>query len=514
MPSIPTYGFAELEPSILNTAKRRIVGLMDTTQEALTEEPKEDPTGGKQDTFLEQLTEEIYTTIKDIEVLDSYINENSGVDELRLTTAGKPNTLRTLRPELRKGASKIAEVNNALRKINATYERLRTNIQYTNLKIFTYFVNAVRILKKTALDFFGIIDDLIDNIRKAQGATSYIRPVINNNDEELETEDPPSSAIVPPFLSTPTPVFPPLSLAPPPPPPPPPPKPSSALEKFKNKVEQLGIDAGLDPTEIATLQTTMLSVLTTTKKFPTTKEIEDEISAMLGALPPAPPAPAPPAPAPPAPAPSTAPVIETFSEMVDRITANLAPQEQIDVAKGITQFINQFQKEPTELEVQDIITQVINPKGSSSSSSSSGIAQGVPLPAQGTPAQGVAVGTATNFQALFNASAQLKPKITKIGKDKLTRNEVFLQEAIDKNDQTDITKYSNKLQTIIDIGNKPFVRISNADVRNLSIEDMKELSKLENAYRAAKQNLSEKTTQLDNLIKFLDDNGIGYTNPP
>ena len=328
MPSIPTYGFAELEPSILNTAKRRIVGLMDTTQEALTEQPAEDPTNGKQNTFLEELTEEIYTTIKDIEVLDSYINENSGVDELRLTSAGVPDTLRTLRPELKKGASQIALVNNALRKINATYERLRTNIEYTNLKIFTYFVNAVRILKKSALDFFAVVDDLIDNIRKAQGATSYIRPVINNDDEELETEAPPSSAIVPPFLSTPTPVLPPISLAPlppPPPPPPPPPKPPTKAKilSFKVKVSSKAKTAGLDATQTADVLSLADDFVANNGRVADATEIDTLIADYLASsapappLPPLPPAPAPPlppAPAPPLPpasAPSTAPPIGT-----------------------------------------------------------------------------------------------------------------------------------------------------------------------------------------------------------
>jgi hypothetical protein len=191
--------------------------------------------------------------------------------------------------------------------------------------------------------------------------------------------------------------------------------------------------------------------------------------------------------------------------------ANFTPDEGRKLQTQIANFLkgNKNTALPNDQELDNILIDIMNDRGSSSSSSNQPpIAVGIPQPAQGVP-----VGQKQDFNALFSASAQLKPKITKIGVEKLERNENFLRDAITAGDQTAITKFSNKLQTIIDIGNKAFIKISNKDIKKLSAEDKKELTKLENAYRASKQNLSEKTTQQDALTDFLDEKDVGYTRP-
>jgi hypothetical protein len=508
MPSIPLYGFDQLDPSVLNNAKRRIVGLMDTSQEALTEKADKDPTGGKQNGFVEKLTEEIYATIKDIEVLDSYISDASSITELRLLNRADKSSLKLIRTELKKSASQIASVNNDLRRINATYDKLRPNMVYTDLKIFTFFTNSVKILKQSALTFFNIVDTLIEDVIKTEDPTStYVKPPINEDDEDIEAPpieaDPSISGVPigsvgtePPIDYAPTQIPAPPFPEPPLPPQPPPPKRGSLLfkrrmKKYKELVDTLLQQNNIgDQNEKDNVLRFALDYERTNNAFATEQELQDYIDANIMNVPQGTPA----------------PLTETFSDMVDRITANLSQQEQIEVGKNIGTYINQFQREPTELEVQDIITQVINPKGSSSSTG--GVPIGTPLPAQGVP-----VGQPQDLNALFSASAQLKPKITQIGVAKLERNENFLRDAISAGDTTAITKFSNKLQTIITIGNKAFIKISTSDIKNLSTEEKKELTKLENAYRAAKQNLSEKTTQRDELTDFLDEKGIGYKNP-
>ena len=214
MPSIPLYGYDELEPSLLNSAKRRVIGYQNTGIEHLTDKPTTDPTNGNQNILVERLTEEIYNVVKDVEILDTYIRDDSASATLRLTSNNAPNTLRALRPELKKGASQIASINNALRKINTTYDKLRSAMIYTDLKTHTDFINSIRTLKKSSLEFFEIVDKFIANIREAEGI-AYVRPDIVEGDTSIDTEfeivatpDPNMEGIPPPPL--PPPLLPPI----------------------------------------------------------------------------------------------------------------------------------------------------------------------------------------------------------------------------------------------------------------------------------------------------------------
>ena len=156
MPSIPVYGFDELEPSLLNKAKRRVIGLMDMAEEHLTREPQKDPTNGKQNTDVEQLTEVIYNTIKDIEQLSGNIDDSSDIPNLQMIKPNLADTLIPLRPVLKEGAKQLVGINNSLRKINATYDSIQPNMIYTSLKAFIGLVNSVKILKKTKIKKINI----------------------------------------------------------------------------------------------------------------------------------------------------------------------------------------------------------------------------------------------------------------------------------------------------------------------------------------------------------------------
>ena len=197
MPSIPLYGYDELEPSELNRAKRRVIGYEDANREHLTDKPANDPTNGKQNSLVDTITEEIYNTIKDIDILDTYISDDSAVISLRLTTKDVPDTLKMLRPELKKGSAQLATINNALRRINANYDKIRSNMIYTDLKTHTDFMNAVRALKKSASSFYDIVDKLLLNIMEARGEP-YERPPIDPSveaDASLVSITPPDPSL-------------------------------------------------------------------------------------------------------------------------------------------------------------------------------------------------------------------------------------------------------------------------------------------------------------------------------
>jgi len=532
MPSIPVYGFDELEPSVLNNAKRRIVGLMDTSQEALTERPTEDPTNGKQNTFVEKLTEEIYTTIKEIETLDTYISETSGIDELRTLNLSDPTTfttyLKSLKPELKKSASQILSVNNALRKINATYDRLRPNMVYTNLKVFTFFVNSVKILKKSALRFFEIVDDLIANIKRASGDTTYTRPTINKDEDPEIGAEPPIPSDAPPIIapSTPMPPIPDIAsppLPPPPPPPPPPPrKPykgniGKKLVEYKDTINRLIKENSIgDQNEKDLITNYAMDYFTQNKNFLKPEEIQDYIdNQILNPI-------------------QGTPISTGYTnqELQDLFVvahkkgndANFTPDEFNKLQTQIGYFLqgNKNTALPDDQELDNILIAIMNDRGSSSSSTPPPIVTGVPQPTSGTsgtsqPPQGVPVGTQlpsgskTDVTQLLSASAQIKSSATKIAIDNLERQEQGLDEAIKKGDQTAITKFSNKLQILIDIARTPFIKISNSDRKNISPDEESELNKLESVYRASKANLYKNYTEkLDELTTFLDEKGIGY----
>ena len=248
MPAIPVYGYDELEPSILNKAKNRVTGIMDVSQKTLTQEPETDPTKGGQNELLEELTEDIYTVIKDIEILISIVRDDTDIEELKMGSIS-PDVLSTLdpasassglssrlsitssvRPIVKKGAKQLIIINDGLRKINSTYDTIQPNMVYSSLKTYTGFINAMKILKKTAIFFFETTDSFIAGINDITN-TPYVSPTINDDEDPDIIEEPSvEQPDIPPILSTQSP-FPPLPPAPydppppdPPPPPPPPPK--------------------------------------------------------------------------------------------------------------------------------------------------------------------------------------------------------------------------------------------------------------------------------------------------
>jgi hypothetical protein len=468
MPSIPVYGFDELEPSVLNNAKRRVVGLMDMSQEQLTERPETDPTNGKQTTFVEQLTEEVYSAIKDIEVLDSYISESNGVD------------LKDLRSELKKGASQIAVVNNALRKIITTYDKLRPNMIYTELKIFTYFVNSIRILKKSALRFFEIVDDLIDNTRKTQGAT-YTKPVINDEDEDIEEEEPPSTAIVPPPLATSTPNIPipiipspPLPPPLPPPPPPPPTKPTtSSLAKYLKKIEDRATALGIiDLQDYKNIEKIFTTNLQTNKKFLLEPDIDAIIQNYINSTPQATP--------------------ETNAEMITRLInrAKLDAQQTQDVTDLISIFVSNEKRDPNEAEVQGFIDGVI----------AVSLASSTKYPKE--------------YQEVSDRADKLKNKLTeKIGRDALTRQQTAYQSAFTKKDEPSKVIALDKLIELVKIAEERPIKVAKDEYKALSPKTKVEYNDLNTAYFKSKNRL-ERTkyeTNRDAFVKFLNKESIVYS---
>lgn len=253
MPTIPVYGYDELEPSLLNKAKRRVTGIMDISEKTLTLEPETDPTKGGQNGLVEKLTEDIYSTIKDIEILISIVRDDTDIEELKLGSIN-PDVLSTLdpasassavssrvsitssiRPIIKQGAKQLIIINNGLRKINSTYDTIQPNMVYTSLKQYTGFLNAMKILKKTVVFFFEVTDSFLLGINNATN-TPYNSPAINDDeDPDIEEEENVEQSDIPPILSTaePFPALPPAPFDPsplpnyeplPPPLPPPPPR--------------------------------------------------------------------------------------------------------------------------------------------------------------------------------------------------------------------------------------------------------------------------------------------------
>ena len=76
---------------------------------------------------------------------------------------------------------------------------------YSDLKTHTDFINAVRTLKKSSLEFFEIVDKPIATIRDAEGVVYNVRPVIEEGDTSIDTEfeivatpDPDTGGVPPP----------------------------------------------------------------------------------------------------------------------------------------------------------------------------------------------------------------------------------------------------------------------------------------------------------------------------
>lgn len=176
MPQIPSYGYDETAEGELNAAKRRVIGYMDTTHERLTEYPATDPTNGKVSVELSELTDNVYMAIKSIETLDNFIRIDQMVaDVVSLTQQSA---------ELKKTAKELLNVNNILRKINATYNRLRPNIQYVELSIWTDFTSSADLLRKAAYKFYSYTDNLVRAERRRRGEDYNPPDVVDDDDDD------------------------------------------------------------------------------------------------------------------------------------------------------------------------------------------------------------------------------------------------------------------------------------------------------------------------------------------
>lgn len=180
MPQIPTYGYDETTEGDLNAAKRRIIGYMDSTHERLTEYPEKDPTNGEVSVELSELTDDIYITIKSIETLDSFVR----IDQMVADVV----SLAQQSAELKKTAKELLSVNNSLRKINSTYDRLRQNTKYVELSVWTDFTSSVDLLRKASYKFFSYMDNLIRAERRRRGE-DYDPPIIGDDDDGDEGPD-------------------------------------------------------------------------------------------------------------------------------------------------------------------------------------------------------------------------------------------------------------------------------------------------------------------------------------
>ena len=174
MPQIPSYGYDETTEGDLNSAKRRIIGYMDSTHERLTEYPETDPTNGEVSVELSELTDDIYIAIKSIETLDSFVR----IDQMVADVV----SLAQQSAELKKTARELLNVNNSLRKINTTYDRLRLNTKYVELSVWTDFTSSVDLLRKASYKFFSYMDNLIRAERRRRGE-EYDPPDIGDDDD-------------------------------------------------------------------------------------------------------------------------------------------------------------------------------------------------------------------------------------------------------------------------------------------------------------------------------------------
>ena len=385
MPSIPVYGFDELEPSLLNKAKRRVIGLMDMAEEHLTREPQKDPTNGKQNTDVEQLTEVIYNTIKDIEQLSGNIDDSSDIPNLQMIKPNLADTLIPLRPVLKEGAKQLVGINNSLRKINATYDSIQPNMIYTSLKAFIGLVNSVKILKKTTIKFFDILDTLSFKIEEAitPAGTRVVRQTIIEDDTDIVSPVD-TSVDVPPILSTQEP-FPPLPPAPydpnviipdytplPPPPPsaPRPPKPPTKAKilSFKVKVSSKAKTAGLDAFQTADVLSLADDFIANNGRVADATEIDTLIADYLASPPQLAPASAP-STAPPAPS-TSIPLpqganyqqqdLDDLENYLLNKPMNVTQDQFADLQQGFLDLLaSSLPDLPTEGEVDDMIDETL-----------------------------------------------------------------------------------------------------------------------------------------------------------
>ena len=176
MPQIPSYGYDETTEGELNSAKRRVIGYMDSTHQRLTEYPEKDPTNGRATIDLANLTDNVYLAIKSIDTLDSFIRTDTTIIDM----LDRPQQA----VEIKKTAKELISVNNTLRKINASYNKLRPNVTYVELSVWTDFTSSVDLLRRASYKFYSFMDKLIREEKKARGEDYNPPPVFDGGDDD------------------------------------------------------------------------------------------------------------------------------------------------------------------------------------------------------------------------------------------------------------------------------------------------------------------------------------------
>jgi hypothetical protein len=176
MPQIPSYGYDETTEGELNSAKRRVIGYMDSTHQRLTEYPEKDPTNGRATIDLANLTDNVYLAIKSIDTLDSYIRTDTTIIDM----LDRPQQA----AEIKKTAKELISVNNTLRKINASYNKLRPNVTYVELSVWTDFTSSVDLLRRASYKFYSFMDKLIREEKKVRGEDYNPPPIFDGGDDD------------------------------------------------------------------------------------------------------------------------------------------------------------------------------------------------------------------------------------------------------------------------------------------------------------------------------------------
>jgi hypothetical protein len=163
MPVIPSYGLDELEESMLNNAKRRVIGFQNASNELLTEKPAKDPTNGGAERALDAIIDDLFLLAKDMETLDTYIRLDQTLIEL-------PSfNMTSLKPNIKRGTAILIDVNNKLRKLTASYKKISKNIIYVDLSTFYDFINAFSYLKNANLRMCELMLSFTNSLRQANG---------------------------------------------------------------------------------------------------------------------------------------------------------------------------------------------------------------------------------------------------------------------------------------------------------------------------------------------------------
>jgi len=251
MPQIPSYGYDETTEGELNSAKRRVIGYMDSTHERLTEYPQKDPTNGRATLEIANLTDNIYLAIKSIDTLDSYIRTDTTIIDM----LDRPQQA----IEIKKTAKELISVNNTLRKINASYNKLRPNVNYVELSVWTDFTSSVDLLRRASYKFYSFMDKLIREEKRVRGEDYDPPPIFDGGDDdddappdEAPTIEEPIDALAPDATLLPPPEEPPAEPAEPPPglafTPSPPPLPPSRAPRPPRQSLASPPELGMQPT--------------------------------------------------------------------------------------------------------------------------------------------------------------------------------------------------------------------------------------------------------------------------